>query len=69
MSKSTTEQPIKKSKLTKTVEGYADLNLEDQKEAFELITGIFEQSLKKEISDLSQKRSENEEILESIKKQ
>jgi len=68
MHKSTTEQPIKKSKLVKSVEGYASLTLEDQKEAFDLIREIYEQSLKKEISALSQKRTENEELLELIKK-
>jgi len=69
MSKSTTEQPIKKSKANKVIEGYAALSFDDQKESFDFIREIYEQSLKKEISNLSQKRAENEELLELIKKQ
>jgi len=69
MSKSTTEQPIKKSKFTKTVELFESLELKDKIEAFEFCRELLETDLRKENAALSQKRTENEELLELIKKQ
>ncbi len=66
--KQPTETPQKKSPVTKNVEAFAKLSLKDQIEAFELHRGILEQSLNTEKAALSQKRTDVEELLETIKR-
>jgi len=57
----------KKSNYVKAVEAFKKLNLEDAKQAYEDIKEILRVDLENEKANLSQKRSDVEDLLESLK--
>lgn len=60
--------PTRTRKYTKAIESLYGLTKDEKLEAYETLRELIEQDIKEENAILSQKRSDNDEILESLKK-
>lgn len=60
--------PTRSRKYTKAIESLYLLTTAEKLEAYEQLRELIEQDIKEENAILSQKRSDNDEILESLKK-
>ena len=67
MSKPANETPVKKSKSTKALEIFKDLNLVDQEEFLEMATEIHRVDLKKKEDDLTSQVIELQNKQEKLK--